>query len=128
MMENTNIGHVNNRSLSINQLLNHNFIDDVTPSSQLNLLENFEEFIVEKISDVGEGRSASLDCNDIHSVFAFLAFLFALLNFVINMQGRFGCFEGNYPAQASAEIFSIKNTFRSCNKIPPVYKLFFMRS
>ena len=100
MMENTNIGHVNNRSLSINQLLNNSFTDDVTPSSQLNLLENFEEFIVEKISDdeddnVGEGRSASLDCNDIHSVFAFLAFLFALLNFVINMQGRFGCFEGN---------------------------------
>ena len=114
-MENTNIEHVNNRSLSINQLLNHSFIDDVTQSSQLKILENFEEFIVEKISDdedddVGEGRSASLDCNDIHSVFAFLAFLFALLNFVINMQGRFGGFEGNYLAQASAEIFSIKNT------------------
>ena len=113
-MENTNIEHVNNRSLSINQLLNHSFIDDVTQSSQLKILENFEEFIVEKISDdedddVGEGRSASLDCNDIHSVFAFLAFLFALLNFVINMQGRFGGFEGNYLAQASAEIFSIKN-------------------
>ena len=43
MMETTNIAHVNNRSLSINQLLNHSFIDDVTPSSQLNLLENFEE-------------------------------------------------------------------------------------
>ena len=37
--------------------------------------------------DVGTGRSGSLDCNDITSVFAFLAFLFALLNFVINMGG-----------------------------------------
>ena len=46
--------------------------------------------------------------NSENSLARFLAFLFALLNFVINMQGRFGCFEGNYPAQASAEIFSIK--------------------
>ena len=31
-------------------------------------------------------RSATLDCNDVTSVIAFLAFLFALLNFVLNMQ------------------------------------------
>ena len=36
---------------------------------------------------VGSGRSGSLECNDITSVFAFLAFLFALLNFVVNMGG-----------------------------------------
>ena len=35
----------------------------------------------------GSGRSGSLECNDITSVFAFLAFLFALLNFVVNMGG-----------------------------------------
>ena len=36
----------------------------------------------------GSGRSGSLECNDITSVFAFLAFLFALLNFVVNMGGQ----------------------------------------
>ena len=36
----------------------------------------------------GTARSGSLDCNDITSVFAFLAFLFALLNFVVNMGGQ----------------------------------------
>ena len=34
------------------------------------------------------GRSGNLGCNDITSVFAFLAFLFALLNFVVNMGGQ----------------------------------------
>ena len=34
----------------------------------------------------GSARSATLDCNDVTSVIAFLAFLFALLNFVLNMQ------------------------------------------
>ena len=47
-------------------------------------LRTFED---EDIENVETGRSASLDCNDVHSVFAFLAFLFALLNFIINMQG-----------------------------------------
>ena len=44
-----------------------------------------DSFGSDDIEDVGTGRSSSLDCNDIHSVFAFLAFLFALLNFVLNM-------------------------------------------
>lgn len=40
-------------------------------------------------SEAGTGRqSAAIDCNDITSVFAFLAFLFALLNFVLNMNRR----------------------------------------
>ena len=45
------------------------------------------EFLAES---VGSGRSGSLECNDITSVFAFLAFLFALLNFVVNMGGQGG--------------------------------------
>ena len=45
------------------------------------------EFLTES---VGSGRSGSLECNDITSVFAFLAFLFALLNFVVNMGGQGG--------------------------------------
>ena len=45
------------------------------------------EFLTES---VGSGRSGSLECNDITSVFAFLAFLFALLNIVVNMGGQGG--------------------------------------
>ena len=45
------------------------------------------EFLTES---AGSGRSGSLECNDITSVFAFLAFLFALLNFVVNMGGQGG--------------------------------------
>ena len=41
------------------------------------------------VTEAGTGRqSAAIDCNDITSVFAFLAFLFALLNFVLNMNRR----------------------------------------
>ena len=50
------------------------------------LLENTQN--EEILDDIGTGRAASLDCNDVHSVFAFIAFLFALLNFIINMQGQ----------------------------------------
>ena len=45
------------------------------------------EFMTES---AGSGRSGSLECNDITTVFAFLAFLFALLNFVVNMGGQQG--------------------------------------
>ena len=45
------------------------------------------EFLSES---AGSGRSGSLECNDITTVFAFLAFLFALLNFVVNMGGQGG--------------------------------------
>ena len=42
-----------------------------------------------EVAEAGTGRqSAAIDCNDITSVFAFLAFLFALLNFVLNMNRR----------------------------------------
>ena len=42
-----------------------------------------------EVTEAGTGRqSAAIDCNDITSVFAFLAFLFALLNFVLNMNRR----------------------------------------
>ena len=49
------------------------------------------EYLVNVFSDAGteisaSARSATLDCNDVTSVIAFLAFLFALLNFVLNMQ------------------------------------------
>ena len=36
-------------------------------------------------ADQTSGRSASAGCSDIYSVFAFLAFLFALLDFLLNM-------------------------------------------
>ena len=42
-----------------------------------------------EFKEAGTGRqSAAIDCNDITSVFALLAFLFALLNFVLNMNRR----------------------------------------
>ena len=49
------------------------------PSSILpNILNHFSD-------DESTGRSASAGCSDITSVFAFLAFLFALLDFLLNM-------------------------------------------
>ena len=76
--------------------MNEMFENDDTNNQRqtfTSILELFENITIENIGndiktdyeDVGTGRSSSLDCNDVHSVFAFLAFLFALLNFVLNM-------------------------------------------
>ena len=48
------------------------------PSILPNILNHFSD-------DESTGRSASAGCSDITSVFAFLAFLFALLDFLLNM-------------------------------------------
>ena len=53
--------------------------------NETDLVLSGQEFFTDS---VGSGRSGSLECNDITSVFAFLAFLFALLNFVVNMGGQ----------------------------------------
>ena len=64
-------------------------MNQTVPELKLNSIPNFDAFRRlfgdSMTEEHGSGRSATVDCNDIHSVFAFLAFLFALLNFIVNM-------------------------------------------
>ena len=64
-------------------------MNETVPEFKVNSIPNFDAFrslFGDSVTEEqGSGRSASVDCNDIHSVFAFLAFLFALLNFIVNM-------------------------------------------
>ena len=58
------------------------------------------------------GRSGNLGCNDITSVFAFLAFLFALLNFVVNMGGQGGRRRRSEDSQCQMDDYTKDSTYR----------------